>query len=516
MLKQLYNHIKGFKNDERGAFSLFIISIFTTMVLVGGAAVDLMRFEAVRNSLQFNLDRSVLAAASMRQTKDPEVIVHDYMSKVDILSSFSVTMDMDNTNVTLAGRRVSAKATANISTYFLRIAGFNNWEVVVNSSAVEIIPRLEVSLVLDVSHSMLGGQINALKVAANEFVDTVITEADNVRTSVSIIPYATNVSVPVSMWEEYVTEELTDKTRCMIFAAADYDQPDISHEDTQRQLPYYSSRGTFDSGLDFSDCSTEAWTEILPLSMSKTVLHAKIDALQASGEHNADNTAGHIGTKWGVALLDPAALPLGDGTVPTPYNQLDVLKVMVVMTDGINTNHYEVSDGYRVGLSDMYAIFADTGSDNFQEYVYVEEDGLYYEVHGDSLGDGYAAMPGGDPNAEKGTAGYQSQYTWSEVWEKYSTEGYGRLISDDNDYGIENLYTTETEADAQMIAACNAAKINGVRVYTISFKVAPQKSKDLFEQCATSLTSYFDVDETDIGTAFASIAVSIQKLRLTQ
>lgn len=494
-----------FKRDERGSFAIFLLSIFTTMTLVAGAAVDLARFEVVRSSIQYNLDRSVLAAASMRQTRAPEAIVRDYMSKVDALSSFNVAMDNENTSVSVTGRRVSATATATLSTYFLRIAGINTMDVIASSKAFETIPHLEVSLVLDVSSSMLGGQINSLKVAANEFVDTVITEEDNTRTSISIVPYATNVSVPQSMWDNYATEDLSENSRCIIFDDDDYDVTAIDPWVTQRQLPYYSPRGTFHSGLEYEDCNVAAWSEILPLETSKAALHAKINALVASGDSNADNTAGHIGAKWGAALLDPAASHMGSGTFPTAYGERDVLKVMVVMTDGQNTNHYELYDGYRTGLSDMYAVFPDTSA-NFSEYVYKAETGLYYERNGDSLGDSHAELPSGNKVL---------QYTWSEVWELMSTEGYGRLIDDDNDHAIERIYSTRAEADDQMIRACSTAKSQGIKVYTISFKVTPRESKEIFKQCATSLSYYYDVDETDIGTAFASIAVSIQKLKLT-
>ena len=155
MVQYFGKYIANFKRDERGAFSIFMVGIFTTLILVAGAAIDYVRFEAVRSSIQYNLDRAVLAAASMRQTQDPETVVLDYMSKVETLSSFNVVIDQANTSVTVTGRRVAASATANLSTYFLRIAGINTLDVNATSQASEIIPNIEISLVLDVSGSML-------------------------------------------------------------------------------------------------------------------------------------------------------------------------------------------------------------------------------------------------------------------------------------------------------------------------------------------------------------------------
>ena len=512
--------ITDFKRDERGAFAVFVIGIFTSMILIGGAAIDMVRYEAVRSSIQNNLDRAVLAAASLRQTQDPETVVRDYMSKVETLSSFNVTIDQANTIVSLTSRKVSATATANISTYFLRIAGMNTLDVTAKSSASEEIPHLEISLVLDISSSMLGKNMNALKAAANEFVDTVITEDDNRRTSISIVPYATNVTVPESMWSLYDIEAgVTDKTRCMIFAAADYNLAAIDPTVDQRQLPYYSSRGTFASGLDFSACNMFEYAEIMPLSTSAAALHAKIDTLNANDETGGDNTAGHIATKWGVALLDPAANVIGAdlggdvAMVPTAYDERGVMKVLVVMTDGSNTNHYELFDEYRKGLSDRYSVFEDSNNGKSQDYIYKHDTGRYYEVNGDSsLGDSFEILPG-SPSSAVGLVGHQSQYTWPEVWEITSIDGYARMISQ-NQFDFERVYSSDTDVDTQMNNACTVAKDNGVLVYTISFKASSHQAKTLFQNCASSLGYYYDVDDLDIGTAFASIARSIQKLRL--
>ena len=265
------------------------------------------------------------------------------------------------------------------------------------------------------------------------------------------------------------------------------------------------------------------YAEIMPLSTSKSDLHAKIDMLNANDETGGDNTAGHIGTKWGVALLDPEAniigLDLGGdvSVAPTPYLERGVLKVMVVMTDGQNTNHYDLYDDNRTEGSTLYAVLEDPSTNTYQDYVYKgdEETGLFYEVNGDSsLGDSFATLPG-NSSATENLTGHQSRYSWPEVWEKMSTEGYARMMSQ-NFYDFENTYSSSTEVDTQMNNACTAAKDNGILVYTISFKASPHQAKTLFKNCATVDGYYFDVDDLDIGTAFASIAMSIQKLKLTQ
>ena len=556
MIRYLSRFLSDFKRDERGAFSVFLVGMFTTLILVSGAAVDLVRFEAVRSSIQFNLDRAVLAAASMRQVQNPTAVVNDYMSKVDTLTSFNVAMGND-TNVTLTGRHVNAIATATISTYFLRIIGISTMDVVANSRATEEIPNLEISLVLDVSGSMGWNgndgspKIGSLKTAANTFVDTVITPDTNSQTTISIVPYAYNVSVPQSMWDLYNTEGLTTQTRCMIFDDADYNSAAISTADTQRQLPFYSASSYFDPSFDpndpddsdlwFGRCSVQANAEIMPYSTSVADLQAKINSLQASG-----STASHIGTKWGVALLDPAANVIGASmggdvaNIPAAYQEPGVLKVLVVMTDGDNRDHYDLYDGYRSGPSDMYSVieteaqchgnpnhwkvwyFVNNGSYSDKceyvqvtnHYIYRPSNANYYKVDdGRSVGEISTSLPGNNA-ALAGDVGYRVQLSWPQVWEIISTYGYADTTNTSAS-NYENRYSSASEADTEMNNACTIAKNRGVVVYTIAF-AAPSAAQTLLQGCASSLNNYYDVDNTDIASAFSAIAVSIQKLKLTQ
>ncbi|MEK6204685.1 MAG: hypothetical protein N2B02_03515, partial [Amylibacter sp.] len=419
------------------------------------------------------------------------------------------------------------------------------------------IPNLEISLVLDVSGSMGwdgndgSPKIGSLKTAANTFVDTVITPDINSQTTISIVPYAYNVSVPQSMWDLYNTEGLTTQTRCMIFDDADYNSAAISTTDTQRQLPFYSASGYYDpnfdptnpgaSSLSFGRCNAQANAEIMPYSTSVTALQAKINSLQASG-----STASHIGTKWGVALLDPAANVIGASmggdvaNIPATYQEPGVLKILVVMTDGDNKNHYDLYDGYRSGPSDMYTVieteaqcyddpndwrvpyFIYDGSYSSlceyaqvtNSYIYRPSNVTYYKVNdGRSVGDQYTTLPGNNA-ALDGDVDYRVQLSWPQVWEIISTKGYARTTNTSSS-NYENMYSAASEADTEMNNACTIAKNRGVVVYTIAF-AAPSAAQTLLQGCATSINNYYDVDSTDIASAFSAIAVSIQKLKLTQ
>jgi Flp pilus assembly protein TadG len=546
MVEYTGKRLEDFKRDESGAFSLVMVGMFTSIILIGGTAIDLLRYEQVRSSLQYSLDRAVLAAASMRQTQDPASVVNDYMSKVEALGSFNVTMNDANTNVSLTSRSVSAEVTASYSTYFLRIAGMNAIDVSATSSASEEIPNMEISLVLDVSGSMEGAKLTSLKSAANTFVDTIIDVDSDALTSISLVPYASNVSLPQNMWNLYNVTELQNNSRCVIFDNGSYSTPGVSTSDPLRQLMDFDEKDSYTwkhheqcktstNAVDYYTGQTLTLSEISPLMTDPTAIKAKINAMDAIG-----STAGHIGTKWGLALLDPAAQGVGTmvgGSVadrPAAYDEAGVLKVMVVMTDGENRNHITLKNQYRTGPSDVWAVTTNTCYDSYyyqytcstydSYYIQSESNGAHYR-----LGRGYSYwnLPG-NYYASEGQVGYRRQLDWEEVWGSLTVydpyyNSYDKL--DVEDYAYESYqyestfkqsYTTASQADTQMLEACSAAKqSNNVVVYSIAFE-APSSAQTLLQSCATSPGHYYSADTANIADVFSAIAVSVQKLKLTQ
>jgi hypothetical protein len=210
------------------------------------------------------------------------------------------------------------------------------------------------------------------------------------------------------------------------------------------------------------------------------------------------------------------------------------------MTDGDNKVHYDLYDGYRSGPSDMYTVIESEAQcfgnpDNWRvpdfindgsysddceyvqvtnHYIYRPSNANYYKVNdGQSAGVQSTILPGNNA-ALAGDVGYRVQLSWPQVWQIISTEGYARTTNT-NTSDYENQYSPASEADTEMNNACTIAKNRGVVVYTIAF-AAPSAAQTLLQGCASSLNNYYDVDSTDIASAFSAIAMSIQKLKLTQ
>jgi Flp pilus assembly protein TadG len=99
-----------FRREEDGSIILFSLFLFVLMILIGGMAVDLMRFETRRVHVQNTLDSAMLAAADLDQDLDPEAVVRDYFAKAGY-DPDGVLVDVDETllgGVDLVGRSISA------------------------------------------------------------------------------------------------------------------------------------------------------------------------------------------------------------------------------------------------------------------------------------------------------------------------------------------------------------------------------------------------------------------------
>jgi hypothetical protein len=217
-----------------------------------------------------------------------------------------------------------------------------------------------------------------------------------------------------------------------------------------------------------------------------------------------DGTATHVGMKYGVALLDPSSRGvftklaadnvIDDAYKLRPASYADkVVKYVVLMTDGQTTDQFRPND------FDYAAIYDEDHSD------YADMMDRYGSINSE-----------GDPNpAEDVEQGYNAGTKFKES-------------------GVTHSHSKNR---ANLQAVCNLAKasVNGldgqgnsvelkpdrITVFTIAF-LAPSNARTDMRNCASTPSHYYDVralnDSTnglDVGTAFTSIARTINQLRLT-
>lgn len=530
--------------------SLFL---FLGMVLIGGVALDLFRHEHRRAEMQAALDNAVLAATRVDQERDPELVVQDYLARAGY-GDLPVEIEVEETKAgpLVTGRSLTASASVPMNTFLMRLADMPSLDVNVLSQATQAINNIEISLVLDVSGSMGNyGRIENLRFAASNFIDEILENSDPERVSISLIPYATQVSAGPDIMEEFSPQDAHPYSHCLEFGANDFNQPSIPRGLGVRQASHFQM-GTDRRGyLTVDEPLTDGWTcridddfHIRAFSNSAFELKRQIEGLYAEGSTSID-----IGVKWGVALLDPSSRPLIDALIekgvvdaslgkrPLDYGRNgDTMKLLVVMTDGENMPEYRLEPEFRNGPSDIwrarangrsyYSVLLEEsrshrggprwgrgGRDRDEPYyfwAYNHETSRYSRTDWGTIGENY-----NPPLDEK-------QLSWREVWAEMSMayQAYWLRAQQGADF-YDTFYDTYTqvepgEKDDRLESICAAARRRGITVFTIGFEVDSLRSLNALQDCASSPSHYFDVDGPEIDDAFHTIATSITQLKLTK
>jgi Flp pilus assembly protein TadG len=506
--------------DERGSLTVFGLFIFVLMLMVGGLAVDLMRFETERVRLQNTLDRSVLAAASLNQMQGRKAVVSEYFAKAGLAGSLG-EVDVDEG---LNHRKVTAAAATPVKTLFMSMMGISELTAPAFSQARENRLDVEISLVLDVSGSMDSNQrLPRLKTAAKQFVDALLVQKDHDRdrVSISIVPFSMQVSAGAEILSFFDVSAEHGYSNCVDFAPAAFQSTAVAANSVLKRTGHFDPLSSSVTPTDFV-CRVPPSREILAFSNDSAALKAKIDSFTAGG-----NTSIEIGAKWGLFLLDPSSQPIATARIaagktdadfagrPVAYTEPETLKVLIVMSDGANTDQYMLKDAYNSGLSD---VFRDPGTGRFSIYDAGRIGDQYWVLDSTTgLTGSWQAQP-----YRSGTAA-AVQLTYPELWNAVPLKTYNTLRSSIPERSSSfdwNTVVTRVQTgtkNTRTSQICSAAKAAKVEVFTIAFETSGAGQATL-RDCATAPVErhFFDVNGLQISEAFSTIASQINQLRLSQ
>lgn len=537
---------------EEGNLTILALCMFVLMAMIGGIAVDLMRYEAMRTSLQNTLDRATLAAASLSQQLDAEDVVTDYFDKAGLADYLRAVTVEEGLNY----REVNADARAATNPFFLHMIGVEEMDAPGRSKAEQRMTNVEIVLVLDVSGSMAdNNRLTNLKSAANEFVDTVLSSDSEDRISIAVVPFNGQVNLGAALRGRYNAQHQHGVTNvnCVDLPASVYTQtgitttlglPMTAHADTFSQtsrVASYIDRASTDFAVPVPGnrwCPPSTSNTVMLPSQNIAALQAKINSLTAIGA-----TSINAGMKWGMTLIDPGSQavighfvdtgvvpPVFDGR-PFDYTDPESMKIIVLMTDGDHFTEERVRDQYKSGVTGAngtHAIYKSPNDGNYSIRFITGRPGVsgtreYWVPHRSE----WRALPWTN-TTNTGAATLQPitfQQLWSEVrldWVVWQL--YARALGT-NDSQRSAQYTTWlpllreqtpiNTMNTQLQSMCGLAKTNGVTVYGIAFE-APTGGRTQISQCATSSAHYFNAAGLQIRTAFRAIASNISHLRLTQ
>lgn len=423
LTKEVWGHAKRFSKDEDGLITIFATFMVIMILMVCGIAVDLMRNEIERTRLQNTLDRAIVAAADLDSTLDAETVVYDYFEKAGVKDYLEkVVVTPGEFLPTSHFRTVEAYARSTTPSPYMAMTGVDTLPVFTDGKAEEVISKVEVSLIVDVSGSMnSNNRLTNLKIAAQAFVDQVTNKSPEDRLHISIIPYATQVSMPQHLVDQLNLSGEHDYSHCVNFPSGSFSDTAISTTAELEQTMHFDPWNNYDGRDDDPEenlvqrpvCEALASREMLLYQNDPEVLKEYIRNLTARG-----NTSIDIGMKWGVALVDPSmnqtvrsliaadVVPHVFADRPRPYDDEDTLKVLVLMTDGKNTSQYYIEDDHRRGLSEVwwnprdevYSMFdaGDSSDVSDNRYYLRDADGALLRPDGTSTGlrDAYASAAG--------------------------------------------------------------------------------------------------------------------------
>lgn len=532
-----------FRRNEEGSLFVFGMVLFVLMIMIGGIAVDVMRYEQRRTALQQTTDRAVLAAASLTQDLDPEAVVNDYFEKAELdeyLRSVTVTEGLNF-------RNVEADARAGLTNFFMQMVGVSEFEVPAISEAEQRINNVEIVMVLDISGSMNNNnKATNLKTAAREFVATVLGNDTENRVSLSMVPYNGQVNLGPDLRSKFnVTNHSgTAHVDCVDMPASVYStetmsrttaMPATAHADT------FSSTSTSNSytaiqgqTINANGWTSNNWCPPLPDNIVRVMgndiatLQAQIDALDVIGA-----TSINAGLRWGMTLLNPGQRDLitelvDDGVVdpaflgrPFDWEDEEAMKVIILMTDGEHFAEERINSGYKSGSAPIWYSAADNA------FAIRHTSGRPSSAGSNEYW--YPARNSGSGEWRSGVLAGYTQQTWPQVWARARVKWvawqlYGRALgtsssSRSSQYNTAMAnFVTQTPIptmDTQLATICQQARDRRVIIYGIAFE-APANGRAAIESCASSPAHYFNAQGLDITTAFRAIAANISQLRLTQ
>lgn len=554
----------SFNADEEGSLTIFSLFLFVVLLYIAGTAVDFMHYESERIALQNTVDTAIVAAASLSQEADTdqeiENLVKEYVSK----AGFDPNMVTVDSNIERVGsqdmsRSISASVDYKVDTMFMSMMGIDHLNGYSGGSAREGQQMIEIALVLDISGSMgRNSKLENLKVAAKEFVTTMIDNSGAHRVSISVIPYNHQVYLDNELmsrlnWDsrtvrvpgangnnvhpgtitQYQTYDAS--APCASFRSGDFQTRRLADSVTIDSPAYFAegSNGANWAGEIGSPSASQYWCgssypTMIVYQNDETALHNYIDGLSARGW-----TAIDYGMNWAVGVLDPSFEPVVTHMVdngvlveqmrghPVGYDNTEVNKYVVLMTDGVNTLQADLKDDYKAGPTRIW--FSESRA-NGNEY-----NGYLVEMPDNPASSRWYAPGSPSTNnddtylSENAFPSDAVQWDFHELYERFRTDDVAEyFFKNSNDSAAYNEYRNViveggySTADANLRTICDTAKAGEqIEVFTVSFE-APTEAEALLQYCASNPGNYFDVEGTQISDAFSAIATQISQLRLME
>ena len=376
------NTLQRFSRDRRGSIGLYMAVAILPLTLLVGAATDFRRIETVKAEMQDATDAAILAGAKAYLAAgetDPERLAAaraaagaTLTGNGDFNPAMLTDLTWDVSNASDGGGELVLTSQGRVPLAFGGLFGMSSAPVKVSAASVVTL-QVRVALVIDTTGSMeINNRIGRLKTATENLINQLDAAArQSSRTNplkIALVPYSNTVRVSTSFqdaaWIDGASTgpgynevdppapALRDRfTRypsgwrgCLETRPMPHDventPSDLSKPNT-RFVPYFNPFAADPN----AGCGV---SPTIPLTRDPAVLKRAVRAMDTDGLTNIP-----IGLAWGWHALTPDTGPFGAGAAE-PYGKADLVKAVVLMTDGENNLGEAGSNPYTgVGRMDQ-------------------------------------------------------------------------------------------------------------------------------------------------------------------
>jgi Flp pilus assembly protein TadG len=456
---------KNFVAESSGSILPIFGLMVIMMLVIAGGAFDISRTVNAREKLSYAIDAAALSVAAELSTtvmSDAEITqaledsFRANLSQAEFLDDVIVNLEFD---VDPENGTIEVCSSAMLGTYFIDLGGYGKDALgpdvlgfgtcgSVTYSRFDV----ELALVLDVTGSMRN-DMDTLRDAADGLVDILIpdgTDEEDSKVRISLVPYSQGVNLgPYADKVKGDAYGYSDGSDC-VTERQDYDDGSETYEVkyTDKPYDYYDETdpppaATFYGGGS-NRCSSVS--EMIPLTADREVLVDAIADLDDNG-----GTAGQTGVVWGWNSLSPFYAEVWPtDSKPEAYDNEDVLKFAIIMTDGDNNRYYE----------------------------FVEEE--------ESCG-------------------------WKYTWSGWRWECNTVTVNDWRERGESESYSNTSSTDQR--ALCEAMKQAGIEIFGVYFGSNNSSAGSRNMQSCASDGNYYQATSADeLINAFSNIAKKIQQI----
>lgn len=314
------------RNDEGTVAAIFALSLVALTVAMG-LAVDYSRALASYDRTQTALDAATLAASKAAgdgASDAAATLVAQKYFDAAMQGTTDLTLGKLNVKVDPRTNEVVVRVSGHMRTMIGKIIGINTIDKDLLSAAVSSSRDIELGMMLDVSGSMAGSKIAALKVAAANMVDALNAGGPSGRKArIGIVPYSTSVNLGT-------------------YASAAKGNPKkanscVSERNGSHAFTDDNPKSGGPLGNKASHCPLSV---IAPLSDDPGVVKQALDQLVADG-----STAGHLGIAWAWYMVSDKWRSFWPAENAPQEQSPTLLKAVVLMTDGEFNTEYESGNG---------------------------------------------------------------------------------------------------------------------------------------------------------------------------